>query len=64
MSSYRLQALQLIIGSKVILWINAYFPIDNGINTEELESVLTELEVMINSNGTNYVILAGDLAMT
>ena len=43
MSSYRLQALKLYVGPKMILCINAYFPVDDKVNTEELDALLTEI---------------------
>ena len=34
MSSYRLQTQKLFVGPKVIIWINAFFPVDDNMNTE------------------------------
>ena len=61
MSSYRLEAQKLNVGSRAILSINAYFPVDDNMNTEELVTLLTEMEVLIKNDGTNNFIIGGDI---
>ena len=58
--SFRYQVQKLFIGSKVIFWINAYFSVDDEVNTDKLEVLLVELKIIININGVNNVILGGD----
>ena len=41
MSLYRLQTQKLNVGPRVIIWINAYFPVDDNANTEGLVTLLT-----------------------
>ena len=60
-TSYRIQAQKMLMGSKLILWINAYFPVDDGNITDELVAILTELERILNNSGANKVILGGDI---
>ena len=59
-SSFRFQVQKLFIGFKVIFWINAYFSVDDEVNTDKLEVLLVELKIIININGVNKVILGGD----
>ena len=59
MSSYRLQAQRLKVGPRTILLLNVYFPVD-GDDTDELTTLLTELELIINCEGIRSVIVGGD----
>ena len=59
-NSYRIQAQKLRIGSKTILWFNAYLPIDSE-NTDELEKILAEMELIIETEEITSVMIGGDL---
>ena len=59
-NSFRIQAQKLIINKRSILWINVYFPIDGG-NTEELLSLLAEIELTVVSEGVGSVLIGGDI---
>ena len=59
-NSYRLQIQKLRIGTKTILWFNVYLP-NNSDDTEELETILAEMELIIESEEISSVMIGGDL---
>ena len=58
--SFRLQVQKLNLNNLSILWINVYFPVDGG-DTDELSSLLAEIELLVESEGVSSVMLGGDL---
>ena len=57
---YRLQEQKLRLRSKTILWFNIYFPND-GVDTEELTALLTDMELITDCEGVKSIMVAGNL---